>query len=74
MSTKGIWAEVLKEIEHITEIRIRAGKPILIYLNQKEISIDTEGNFIYVLERGKRFSYQEIQKLCLTYIPSRCKS
>lgn len=59
----GIWIEVLKNIEHITEIRMRAGKPILIYLNRKEISIDEEGRFIYVVEKGKKFSYEEIQQL-----------
>ena len=59
----GMWKEVLKNIEHITEIRIRAGKPVLIYLNRKEVSIDGEGSIIYVVEKGKKFTYEEIQKL-----------
>lgn len=58
-----IWGEILKHIEHITEIRIRVGKPVLIYLNQKEMSVDEDGNFIYVVEKGKKFTYQEIQQL-----------
>lgn len=58
-----LWIEVVKNIRYITEIRIRAEKPILIYLNQKEISIDENGNFIYVPERGKIFSYLEIQQM-----------
>ncbi len=63
VSRNGIWTEVIKNIENITEIRIRAEKPILIYLNHKEISIDKKGNLIYVPERGKSFSYQELQNL-----------
>ena len=39
------------------------GKPVLIYMNQKEISIDGEGRLLYVSKKGKRFSYQEIQHL-----------
>lgn len=62
-SENEFWREILARIEHITEIRIRAGKPILIYLCQKEISIDENGKIIYVAENGKRFSYQEIQKM-----------
>lgn len=59
----GIWKNIFKNIEYITEIRIRVEKPILIYMNQKEVSIDMEGNFIYVCDNGKRFSYKEIQQL-----------
>lgn len=62
-NTGKLWAEVLKNIRHITEIRIRAGRPILIYWNQREISLDENGNFLYVSEKGKRFSYQELQNL-----------
>ena len=58
-----LWKEVLKNIRDITEIRIRAEKPVLIYWNQREISIDENGNFIYVPENGKFFSYQELQNL-----------
>lgn len=58
-----IWEEVLKNIEYITEIRIRVNKPILIYQNQKELSIDEVGNIIYVPEKGRRFSYKELQQL-----------
>ena len=60
---EGIWQEILNNIEYITEIRIRAEKPILIYMNQREISIDEKGAFIYVPEKGKSFSYGELQKL-----------
>jgi len=63
IKNNGIWAEVLKNIEHITEIRIRVGRPVLIYMNHKEISIDEKGNIIYVPENGKSFSYQELQNL-----------
>lgn len=63
MMKEDIWREILKHIEHVTEIRIRAGKPILIYMDQKEISIDAEGRLLYVPRKGKRFSYQEIQQL-----------
>ena len=63
MGNEGIWREIMNHIDIITEIRIRAGKPILIYMNQKEISIDQSGNFIYVPEKGVRFSYYELQKL-----------
>lgn len=59
----GMWKEVLKNIEHITEIRIRAEKPILIYLGRKEISIDEEGRLLYAVEKGRKFSYEEIQQL-----------
>lgn len=63
LNSNGIWTEVLKNIEHITEIRLRVGKPVLIYLNHKEISIDENGKFIYVPEKGRIFSYQELQNL-----------
>ena len=59
----GIWKDVLKNIEYIAEIRIRAEKPILIYLNRKEMSLDEKGKLIYVSEKGRKFSYQEIQEL-----------
>ena len=59
----GIWSEIQKHLEKITEIRIRAEKPILIYMNQKEISIDSNGNLIYVPEKGVKISYHELQKL-----------
>ena len=58
-----LWKEILANIKQITEIRIRANKPILIYTNQKELSIDKEGNLIYVPEKGKIFSYPELQQL-----------
>lgn len=57
------WDEILKYINDITEIRIRAEKPALIYMKQKEISVDSEGKIIYVVQQGKCFSYQELQKL-----------
>ena len=60
---RGIFREIVNNIEDITEIRIRVGKPVFIYLNQREISIDEKGKFIYVPERGKVFSYEELQSL-----------
>lgn len=57
------WSEIIKNMKYITEIRIRVGKPVLIYLKQKEMSVDEDGNFIYVVEKGKKFTYQEIQQL-----------
>ena len=57
------WEEILIAMDKITEIRIRVGSPVLIYMNQREISIDREGKFIYVAEAGKNFTYKEIQKL-----------
>lgn len=59
---KDLWREVLKNIEYITEIRMKAEKPILIYLNQKEVSINEKGDFIYVPEKGKIVSYTELQQ------------
>lgn len=59
----GIWTEVLRNIEYITEIRIRVNKPILIYQNQKELSMNNEGSIIYVPEKGRSFSYKELQQL-----------
>ena len=61
--SEGIWNEIQKHLEKITEIRIRAEQPILVYMNQKEVSIDQNGNFIYVPEKGVKFSYHELQKL-----------
>lgn len=60
---KNLWEEVIVHMEAITEIRIRAEKPILIYMKQREISIDQEGKIIYVSEMGKCFSYKELQDL-----------
>ena len=57
------WKNVLKQIDQITEIRIRVYRPILIYLNQKEVSLDTNGEFIYSIEKGYRFEYNDLQKL-----------
>lgn len=57
------WEEIKRHMEFITEIRIRAEKPILIYMKQKEISIDKDGKFIYEPEMGKCLSYKELQKL-----------
>ena len=57
------WKEIKCHLDFITEIRIRAEKPILIYMKQKEISIDRGGKIIYVPQQGKCFSYMELQKL-----------
>ena len=57
------WKNVLKHIEQITEIRMRVHKPILIYQGQKELSLDVNGEFIYAIEKGYRFSYNELQSL-----------
>ncbi len=62
-NNENIWSEIINNIEHITEIRLRAGKPILIYLDQREISVDESGNLIYVPENGKIFPYKELQSL-----------
>ena len=62
-NAESLWGEVLKYMDLITEIRIRAEKPILIYMNHKEVSMNEEGNFIYVPENGKCFSYEELQNL-----------
>lgn len=58
-----IWEKLFSQMECITEIRIRVGKPVMIYLNQREVSIDENGNIIYVSENGKKFSYEELQSL-----------
>ena len=58
-----IWEKIIKQIDKISEIRIRVGKPIMIYLNQREVSMDEAGNIVYVSENGKKFSYDELQKL-----------
>lgn len=63
MERENIWKNVLQHIEHITEIRIRAGQPVLIYMKQKELSLDEEGNFIYTPQNGKVFTYQELQRM-----------
>lgn len=57
------WEEIRNYMEFITEVRIRVEKPILIYMKQKEVSIDQEGKIIYVPNMGKCFSYKELQKL-----------
>lgn len=57
------WEEILNHIEMINEIRIRVDKPILIYFKQKEVSMDSEGNLVYVPDKGKKFSYKELQEL-----------
>lgn len=57
------WKYVYLNIDIIQEIRIRVGKPILIYINQKEVSMDSDGNLIYVPEKGKKFTYAELQEL-----------
>lgn len=57
------WKYIYLNLDMIREIRIRVGKPILIYINQKEASLDISGNLIYVPERGKCFTYEEIQEL-----------
>ena len=59
----GFWNQVLNQIEHITEIRIRVNSPILIYHNQREISLDEDGKFIYAVHRGHRFDYNQLQNL-----------
>lgn len=57
------WKYVYLNLNVIREIRIRVGKPVLIYINQKEVSLDSEGNIIYIPEKGKRFTYPELQEL-----------
>jgi len=63
MNEQRFWGEILKSMDMITEIRIRVGKPILIYMNHREVSVNQEGKIIYVPERGKCFSYVELQEL-----------
>ena len=57
------WRNVLKYLNQITEIRIRVEKPVILYLNQKELSLDENGEFLYYIENGYRFTYKEMQKL-----------
>ena len=59
----GFWRNALKNIEQITEIRIRVNQPVLIYFGTKEVSLDDEGNILYCFKHGHVFGYQEIQKL-----------
>ena len=59
----GFWKYIYLNMNIIREIRIRVGKPILVSLYQKEVSLDEDGNLIYVSERGKRFTYEELQEL-----------
>ena len=49
---QGFWKNVVKHIEQIREIRIRVEKPIILYLNQKEVSLDKNGNFLYSINNG----------------------
>lgn len=63
LNERKIWKEVLHNIDHITEIRMKAEKPVLIYFKQREISMNEEGTFIYVPEKGKIVSYIELQHL-----------
>lgn len=58
-----IWKKVLQNAEQITEIRIRAERPVLIYKKQRECSMDEQGNLLYEVKNGKRFSYRELQNL-----------
>lgn len=60
---QGFWKNVVKHIEQIREIRIRVEKPIILYLNQKEVSLDKNGNFLYSINNGYRFHYNELQQL-----------
>lgn len=62
-ANSSFWKEILMAMDKITEIRIRVGTPALIYMNQREISIDEEGKFIYVTAAGQKFFYKDIQKL-----------
>lgn len=57
------WRNVLKFIDQITEIRIRIQKPIVIYINQKQLSLNDRGEFLYSIENGYQFQYEELQKL-----------
>lgn len=57
------WKYVYLNMNAIREIRIRVGKPIIISLHQKEVSLDEEGNLLYVPIKGKRFTYQELYEL-----------
>ena len=61
--SNGFWNQVLNQIEHITEVRIRVNSPIIIYHNQREISLDEEGNFLYAVHKGYRFDYNQLQNL-----------
>lgn len=57
------WRNVVKHLDQITEIRIRTQKPVVIYMNQKELSLNEKGEFLYSIENGYQFDYKELQKL-----------
>ena len=57
------WHETVETLEQIREIRIRVNKPVLLYRQQKEYSLNEEGKVILNLTEGKKFSYEEIQEL-----------
>lgn len=57
------WKYVILNLDVISEIRLRVGKPILISVNHREVSLDEEGNLIYVPEKGKRVTYSQLQEL-----------
>lgn len=61
--TREFWKQIIENMEEVREIRIRANQPIIIYMGQREISLDEQGNVRMDISRGRSYSYKEIQEL-----------
>ena len=57
------WETVSRTIKNITEIRLRANRPIFVYSDGRELLLDHSGGFPGEEGREKRTTYEEIQQL-----------
>lgn len=61
----GFWQQALGERDHLSEVRLRADKPALIYRDGKEFYLAKDGSLTSARGQAKRFEKQEITRLLL---------
>lgn len=64
-SEQAFWQVVFRNVEGLTEVRLRAQKPALAYRNGKEFFLGPDGRFTATLHGCRQFSAQELSDLLL---------
>lgn len=59
-SMRGLWRQALKEYGNLEEIRLRAGKPVIVRLHDKEVFLDGNGSFTRMETASYRMNGREL--------------
>lgn len=58
---RGFWRQTAEQQEQIQEIRLRAGRPIVVYMGGREVFVDRDGEFTDSLPRAACVTSEELE-------------